>query len=80
MLIGFTKEEIVRGLETCTSGGHECTKCPYASWNGCRTMMEEDALSLIHQYEETMEATRRVMVSCAKELDAFGSWNTRYCP
>ena len=58
MLVGFTREEIVKGLETCTSSGHECTKCPYAIFDGCRTAMEEDALSLIRQYEEMMEAMR----------------------
>ena len=71
--MGLNKEEIIKALEWCSSGG-ACSKCaedeanPYLSREGCMSVQMQNALALIKQLTEENERLKKAKTEVAREI------------
>ena len=57
----MTREQVIKGLESCLQGTYElCKECPYHEFypNKCKAEREQDALELLKEQETMMQCIK----------------------
>ena len=78
MGISIDREEVIKGLERCTSD-LSCTKCPYHEEEYCRRALKQDALELLKEQKTIVRCKDCKFWDAGLCLNDNVSWQIQDC-